>query len=43
MEEISIENHSDDDDNDELRNERTNFNETKINLDNERTKGLKGH
>ncbi|CAF1066838.1 unnamed protein product [Rotaria sordida] len=45
MDEINIENHSDDDNNDEyyLNNGRMNFNETKINLDNERIKGLKGH
>jgi hypothetical protein len=49
MEELNIENHSDennDNDDDEdyyLRNGRINLNETKITLDNERTKGLKGH
>jgi len=54
MNEINIENNSDDDNNNNnnnndddddyyLRNGRMNLNETKINLDNERTKGLKGH
>jgi hypothetical protein len=46
MEEMNIENKSDDDEEEEdnyLRNGRMNLNETKINLDNERTKGLKGH
>ncbi len=46
MEELNIENHSDENNDDEdyyLRNGRINLNETKITLDNERTKGLKGH
>ncbi|CAF1411422.1 unnamed protein product [Adineta steineri] len=48
MDDINIENHSDDnDDGGEdhhfLRNERININESKLTLDNERAKGLKGH
>lgn len=48
MEEININNHSDDDGEEEveeefIRNGRVNGNETKVNLDNERTKGWKGH
>jgi hypothetical protein len=45
MDEINLENQSDNDDEDTnyLRNGRINLNESKINLDNERAKGLKGH
>jgi hypothetical protein len=47
MDEINVENHSDENNDDDedyyLRNGRTNVNETKINLDNETTKGGKGH
>ena len=50
MDEIELDNQSGDENNQEeeeedyyLRNGRTNLNETKLNLDNERTKGLKGH
>ncbi|CAF3964625.1 unnamed protein product [Rotaria sp. Silwood2] len=49
MDEINVDNHSDDnnhDDNDDnyyLNNGRMNLNESKINIDSERIKGLKGH
>ena len=45
MDEINIQNHSEEDEEGEefVRNGRGNLHETKINLDNERTKGLKGH
>lgn len=45
MEEINLDNRSDDNDDEDyyLRNTRMNINETKFNLDNERTKGFKDH
>jgi hypothetical protein len=45
MDEMNFEDHSDNDDEDKnyLRNGRINLNESKINLDNERAKGLKGN